>query len=544
MKTVLVAPPLLFSDYPPMALMTLYAALEEAGLPSTILDLNYLTLIGELKPDQDLVQNCVTKILNEDPGIIAITSCVGNYSITIDIARRCKENNNSLITILGGPQATITANETLHAFPFIDIIVLGEGEITFPELIKAIRHNGILDKVSGIAYLDNNNIIKTPNRSLVSNMDQLPMINYTKIQKAHPYLDFNQYKRMCVEIGRGCSFSCSFCCVNRFWNNNYRIKSSKRCIEELSHLQKHFPNHNVELLHDSPTISKKAIEELCLGLKKGNNELKWAISSRIELLDDELMQKLKDSGCIGIFIGIESASSRIQKFYNKKVPLAKAHKIISSMLHVGIEPSLSFIIGHPEETPKEMLSTLMEIIHLSSLGVKDFRLEILAPHSGTPIADEYPEREWFYPTTIAYEIPETKYLSRQYPEVFSQSYIYKQKGDSHWILKYLAGYQIFLNTFAMFPDTITLLTKLDYKNFENLLQEYCLNLQEYINFFEQKKMRYGEAQFLLNAIHYNVFPNYLEEKIALVADGKKRLLSVFERESDYYTKLFGRINIK
>lgn len=372
-------------DFLPVGLLTLVSSLSENRFTADIYKPTILLL------DENDYLGCAEDILKSDPRIIGFSTWCHSFPSVIVLAEKIKAVNSSIPIILGGPQASILHKETLERYPFIDYILRNEADDTINLLLKyLLQKNGNLLKLQNIAGLTyrntRNKVIINPSQQAVPDLNLLPIPAYEKIQ-------FDEY--LSIDVGRGCPFNCTFCSTNQFFSRLYRVKSVKRIIEEMDYCYDLFNATWFGLSHDMLTLDKNFVLELCKGLSEHNNrtgrKYTWNCSSRTDCISEELLTAMSESGCVGIFFGIESGSERIQKQIKKKLKLNQAHKIINNSCSVGIRTTVSYMAGFPDETITDLKKTMESVFITASMGAKP-QMTLLSILPGTPLYSEYKDK--------------------------------------------------------------------------------------------------------------------------------------------------------
>lgn len=260
------------------------------------------------------IQEMAEYICRLNPRIASFYTICNTYPITILLAEKIKEINSEITVVFGGPQATLTSKETLENYPFVDIVARGEGETYITELVSAILKKSSLATVKGVAYRDEKGSIC---------LTEMPSIIKGEELKEYTVLDLeqqpivNKSRAYSVEAGRGCPYGCSFCSTSIFWGRNFRIKPIEDIIYEVKYLRENYGIKRFRLEHDLFTANRNYIIQFCHALKKENLDITWGCSSRIDILDEDMMQNLKEAGCNSIYIGFETGSQNMQKKLKK-----------------------------------------------------------------------------------------------------------------------------------------------------------------------------------------------------------------------------------
>lgn len=371
-------------------LLSLAAALEKNGHTVEVVDLAWLVKQGKLEIDTSFHDNAARLITGQAINILGFNTRCDTYPHTLNIAKRCKELNPNSTVILGGPQATFTDEETLKKFYFVDIIVRGEGEETLLEIIDALNEDKDLVNIPGISYRENGCVVKNKDRDLIKDLDSLPLPAYHLMERYIRRNDKLLFKYCCayIEAGRGCPYRCTFCASTLMDRNYNRLRSPENIIKEITLLRRKYEIKNFIFGHDHLLANRKIVEKICRLILSRKIDIEWTCSSRIDaidIIDKELLKIMFESGCRGIFFGIESGSSRIQKLIRKNINLSLVPKVIQECEKYGISASAAFIVGFPEER-KEDINATLEL----ALKCRQFKkclpyIRLLSPMAGTDI---------------------------------------------------------------------------------------------------------------------------------------------------------------
>ncbi|WP_019910273.1 B12-binding domain-containing radical SAM protein [Paenibacillus sp. HW567] len=371
---------------PPLNLLVLGAALLDAGYEVCLTDLALL-YSGTNHFDSAALLEIAQLILNKPSKYLGLTAMCGNYSIALRIAEECKRLDPDRIIILGGPHASFVAEETLTHFPSVDYIVIGEGELTLPELIAALESDHPLKDVEGLCFRLEGAVHTNPPRRILKDLDETPFPAFHLIDDIDAYFTSSEPKYFPIEAGRGCPFNCSFCSTSTFFSRKYRTKSPARIIAEMQYVRDRWDIAHFSLTHDNFTVNQQFVRHFCQELIKCNESFTWSCSSRTDHVNKALFEYMMQAGCNGVFFGIESGSQPIQKVIGKKLDLNQAFSLLRELHQLGLSCTVSFIMGFPEETQEDINQTLDLIVRLFSIGIADVQLHHLSPFPGTQLYD-------------------------------------------------------------------------------------------------------------------------------------------------------------
>ncbi|MFH1786079.1 MAG: radical SAM protein [archaeon] len=415
--------------YPSLGLLYLAAYLEKKGHKVRIIDLPFLMI----KNKENMTFSRVREILKEyNPDVIGITTRCLDYPFDILLARNIKRFIKKPI-IFGGVQATHTAYDTIKEFKWVDFVVKGEGEVTFIELLTAIKEGRPFNEVRGIVYREGNRVIETKDRPFIEDIDCLPLPAYHLIPKVKKYgLD-----AIPLITTRGCPFNCAFCSVSTMWKRTLRCRGVRSIMQEIKRERKRQGLNHVSIKDDTFTVDNRRLKILCREFKKEG--VTWTCFSRVDTIDEDMLELMKDSGCNGIFYGVESASVRILKKIRKgdKRFLENARKNIKKCHELGLEQIVSFIIGFPSETEKEIAKTVDMAEKMKKRGCST-QVHFLSPLSGSDIYKSNKNNLIFVGHSS--DVSSVRGLSKKYvdlikkyPHIFPQFYIIKNSALAKWI---------------------------------------------------------------------------------------------------------------
>ena len=335
------------------------------------------------------VKNIITDFKPDVVGVSAVTILIHDAQYICSLA---KEISPDIITVIGGPHAsTIPTDVVQHKDT--DIAVIGEGEIIFLELCRAIYNQEEYQSVSGIAYQNNGNIIVNDKIPPIDNLDEIPFPNLSLVPDLEHYNPMPHWGKSghfsTMITSRGCPYDCSFCSVTVDQGQKYRYRSPENIVEEIVDLHKKYMVTEVSFRDGTFTTNKKRVEELCNLMIKEKLNVEWSCNVRANELDPELLLLMKKAGCNFVFYGIEQGNSELL-WKHKKLRKEKVSEAARWVREAGIDVQGYFIMGMPEED----MSTLQETIDFAkSLPLNSAVFTILTPLPGTKVYDFCKQKE-------------------------------------------------------------------------------------------------------------------------------------------------------
>jgi len=371
--------------------LLLATKLLEAGFQVQIL--RFAEISAKTSNYRNFIEEITGKILAMAPRCVSFYTLWPYYHIQLRIAAEVKKQNPAIITVMGGPQASATAEDTLQAMPFVDYVCAGEGENTVVPFFDAIfrQENPDLSQIPGLYYRENGKVTTGGLPIPRCDLDTLPYWDDRLLPVFDETPAQRQSKRysMPIDVGRGCPFRCTFCCTSRFWNRMYRLKSPERIVEEIQYYQEKFGIRHFMFSHDAFTVNNKLVEKVCDYILEKKLDITWKCTSRIDCVSEELLLKMKQAGMRQIEFGVETGSERMQKEVKKNLDLSKVRSIASFLLKNGIEVGLFFMYGFPEETEEDLNQTLQLLFDVSDMGVQYLSMAYCRFNPTTPMTEQY-----------------------------------------------------------------------------------------------------------------------------------------------------------
>ncbi len=370
---------------PPLGIASIAAVLEENNFTVKVID----------GPVSGLDSNGIAKaVRRENPGIVGFSSLTPNFFKAVKTAKKIKRLAPRIPVIIGGHHATILPKEVIKEKCF-DLVVVGEGELTFLEIMKKFKkdpklfkNRKKLEKIHGIGFRNSRRIILTTPRKFIEDLDRLPLpARHLFDMKKYVPLP-NQYIRKPVTnivAIRGCPFNCSYCSANSVFGRKIRAKSPKRVVEEIKHLIGKYGIKEISFWDDTITVDNKWVNELCDLIIKEKLDIAWSCYGRVNTVDARLLKKMKRAGCWNIFYGIEAASPKLLNIVNKQITPEQVRRAVDLTNKAGIESRGSFMLGLPGETPELAKET---IDFACSLNLDYAQFSITTPFPGTKLYKE------------------------------------------------------------------------------------------------------------------------------------------------------------
>lgn len=360
----------------PMGLMSVAAPLIKKGYKVTIID-------------QRIEENFTQKIkqsLENRPICVGITTITGMQILyALKIANFIRITNHVPI-VFGGIHPTLMPEQTLKN-DNIDIVVRGEGEITFEELINALNLKKPLRGIKGISYKDGTVIHHNEERELLD-LNKLPSIPYDLLEIENYILPQVPGRKRSLDVytSRGCLYSCIFCYNRSFNKLRYRTKNIDNVIREVEWLVKKYSLDSFYINDDAFFTDVQRSHYFCKHLINKKIGLEWGCQGvRVDSLEDLDLNLLEKSGCRYLYIGIESGSEKILKYIRKQISIKQTKDIINRLSKSKIIAHYNFMVGYPIEGIEELYETISLVEYIMKVDPKAYfsSFHLITPYPGT-----------------------------------------------------------------------------------------------------------------------------------------------------------------
>lgn len=399
---------------PPLGLGYLSSYLKSHSFETKIIDGLNLDL-----DNVAIAENC------KDYDLIGITCLTDQYLETIDLCQRLKAMGKTIV--LGNVHPSVLPEKTLRETG-ADYIVVGEGEITLLELVKALSAGLKPEGIAGLQFIGQENFQP---RAMIENLDELPIPDWQQIdprtyQKAPHGALIKNFPVAPIVTTRGCPYTCKFCASPNFWGQRFRSRTPEKVVEEIEYLINNFGVKEIHFEDDNLTLNREHIVNICNLILDKKLNISWATPNgvRADRVDLELLKLMKKAGCYYIVFGIESGNQEILDGINKKEKLEAIETAVKLAHSIGIMTQGFFILGLPGETEQTIINSV-EFAKKIPLDRAQFLILDLLP--GSALYNEhkeefdydYSKESYHEPTWVPATITAEK-LKEWQPKAFRQ----------------------------------------------------------------------------------------------------------------------------
>lgn len=338
----------------PMGILYVSAYVKRSGIANVYtLNLNHVS--GE---EYDILQSYITKYNIDFVGLGGLS---GEYSDIVRVASFVRRIDHNVIIQVGGGIMTADPMVTMQAMPDVDFGIIGEGEQTSVELIDAIARKLDVASVDGIIYREEGGFKITNRRVEIDELDSLPFpdyegFNYAEYLRLNPDLsdEGKKYSRVSVIGGRSCKYNCTFCFHPS--GSKYRQRSLDSIFSEIDYLVKNYDISYIALREELFATDNERVRQFCERVRE--YDFDWSIQLRIDSINQELVDLLKNTRCRYLFVGVESADDRVLKSMRKGITLAQIERALNMLWNAGLNSRSGVIFGDTVETFESAMFTL------------------------------------------------------------------------------------------------------------------------------------------------------------------------------------------
>lgn len=329
-----------------LGLAYLQAVLERDGHEVRLLFLNNFS--HQVAAEQTL--KCIQEWQPQIVGFqIFSMNRVSTYKVLDTMKTACPD----VRVVLGGIHTSVMYQQILERYPHV-ITVLGEGEVTLSELVRAFEVGMSYDNIAGLAFWQSGKVVCTQARPLIEDLNTLPFPKHEVFFEEEP-------NRVTAHIitSRGCPFNCSFCCLQIISNRKWRKRDIANVVDELKMLKGKYPRLRFVQLHDDTfLLDNKRVIEFCKLVIEANLSLKFSCSGRVKPVSVEMFRWMQRAGFVKIMFGLETGSSTLLKAVHKSISPSDVIHLFEELRGFKFDVTTFLMCGFPGETDETVAETV------------------------------------------------------------------------------------------------------------------------------------------------------------------------------------------
>lgn len=364
------------NSMPPLGIMYIGTYLKKNNYTVKIIDLAV----------ENLDENQFFQAIEEcNPSIIGMSTYNEAWNVQKILCRRIKQKYPNIIIAAGGAFATFCYEQVLNE-SMTDFVLRGEGEYVFCQLCDCLLRGKLKkENIKGLCYKNKEgSVIANANVERIKNLDQLPFPDRSLIKKEKYVLPYT------ISTSRGCPGQCIFCSSKSFWGKGVIMRSAENVYKEVMDIYEKYGANIFYITDDTFTASKKRCLEFCEMLRQSGISFVWGCESRADVINEEFIRILYESGCHKIQFGMESADNEILQRIKKHVTIEQIENAVMCAAKYNMHIQVSYIVGHAFDTEETVKKTISFAKHLSDDYGARVVCSVNTPFPGT---EQYEKRK-------------------------------------------------------------------------------------------------------------------------------------------------------
>lgn len=399
---------------------------------ATLVDKEYEIKLIDQRIDTHWPESLRRELMKE-PLCVGITSMTGPQIYNALAASEIVKRESDVPVVWGGIHPSLLPRQTLED-ENIDIVVQGEGELAFYELVKALESRESLQGIPGIWYKEDGKIGSNPERELLD-LNELPDIPYHLVDVKEYLPGYMGKSTLYMQTSRGCPYNCAYCYNPVYNRRRWRALTPERTLERIKRAVQDYKPENIYFVDDSFFIDPDRCEEIVRGIMEENIDVDWQAQGvnvdEAERMDERYIRLLEESGCLRLSFGLESGSSRMLSLIRKRHTVESAIQANKKFSNFNIVVYYSFITGFPTETEDDLQQTIRLIFRLlkDNPRARTSPVYIFTPYPGTEMFGLAIESGFVPPGTLkewasfSYSSANLSYMPKEKREMLESLYI-------------------------------------------------------------------------------------------------------------------------
>jgi anaerobic magnesium-protoporphyrin IX monomethyl ester cyclase len=367
--------------WPNVAFVYLAGALREAGFEPIIYDA--MTMNHEL-------EDIAAELERLAPDVVLTSAYTPSYPKAAELLRLAKERLPGVITGIGGVHAHFMYDEVLtRDGDAVDYVFRGEGEVTLPEFLTCLNDDGDPATVQGVAFVRDGEVIATPTRPFLADLDGLPvawdLVDWS-LYRFYPLPDTNL---AIMSTSRGCDQACTFCSQQAFWCRTWRARSAEDVVDEMQMLKETYGVGVIMFSDETPTLDAERWRRILDLLIERDLGIHILMETRVDdiLRDEEIMGLYRQAGIHHIYVGVERTDQASLDMFKKNTVVEQGRRAIELIQEHGMISETSLVLGLPSDTAETIEATFQLAQHYDS------DLTFFLTIAPWPYSDIYPDLE-------------------------------------------------------------------------------------------------------------------------------------------------------
>jgi anaerobic magnesium-protoporphyrin IX monomethyl ester cyclase len=352
---------------------------------------------GEVRLNDGNVEEMPMEALRQDvaafdPDLVVVSTGFPSIDVDMGAMQKIGEVCPRAKLLAFGVYFTLLEQIGFEQYPWLDFALVGEPEETFTELLEALDA-GRQDygTIQGLLYRDSSGVQITPRRKLIEDIDTIPFPDRSLLPTNRYTLPHNGKPFTLINSARGCPHECIYCTVSPYYGRRVRRHSIEYVIAEIKECVNKHQIDELLFWEEVFTLDKQRVLDLCAAIRREGLHIHWAATTRVDRVDEEILQAMKAAGCYLLGLGIESGEQRILDTAKKKTTVEQSRRAVSLCRRAGIATMGHFIFGLPGETRETARRTIR---FLSKLGLNYMQSYCAVPYPKTELGELARKNHW------------------------------------------------------------------------------------------------------------------------------------------------------
>ena len=354
---------------PPIGLIAVAAYAQQRGLSVKVCDANIYN-----HTDQEIIDI----IRGLRPRVVGFSFMTPQVPYIKVLSVKLRQEFPNILQIAGGVHVNVLPEQSLHQLPYLDYLVLGEGEETLVEVIRRLRLGEYFDPsaIEGLAFRYNGAIVRTRPRRVIADLDtlpvpawnELPVKKYVVTRACNGEMQNEEGMALTISASRGCPYDCIFCASHSVFARSYRQRSHVKIVDEIEYLYENYGIEYFFFVDELLFFKKENVINLANEIIRRKLSIGWSGNSRVDspAICDEVLSLVKIAGCKRIDFGVESGSPMILKEIRKEFSLSQVYRAHRMVHRHGISTTTLMMVGHPRENIQDFRDSIRLIFYLES----------------------------------------------------------------------------------------------------------------------------------------------------------------------------------
>ena len=365
---------------PPISLPSIGAVLRKENFKVKILE-----CVGK---DLD-ISDIKNEIKDSQPSLILINISTVTYYNDLEVIRSIKAVTDTHVTAIG-VHVSVLPDAVLQE-GLLDSVIMGEPELTCLDLAKALKEERDLKEVTSICFKKGDSIVRNAKRDFIGDLDGLPFPDRSLLDNSKYSLPNIGRPYTLLISSRGCPYECIFCTARQYYGNKIRLRSARNIVDEAEEIIDKFGLKDIVMWSDTFTLVREHVLEICYEIQRRGLRFNWMCNSRVDKIDETMLEEMKRAGCTGISYGIESGVQHILDNAKKGISLKQIGLAFKWTRRAGIETLGHVIFGLPGETKATIRDTFNFV---KKIGPDFAQFYCAIPFPGTEFYALCKEKGW------------------------------------------------------------------------------------------------------------------------------------------------------